>query len=372
MILLEESTHEMTTMAEDNVHQGNLLIVDDHLDNVRSLALLLNKSGYLVRKATSGEMALETIQVAAPDLVLLDIRMPEIDGYEVCERLKANPETNNIPVIFLSASNDTDDKVKAFTVGGADYVTKPFQAEEVLARVRHQMTILRQQRQLIIQNHRLRQIEAALQQANLELECIANTDFLTRVANRRCFDTLLEQEWQRLRREQQPISLILCDIDYFKQYNDRYGHPAGDTCLQQIAAVISKCIKRPSDIVARYGGEEFAILLPNTNQEGAVTVVETIQQSLQCLQIPHAASAIDQYVTLSAGIACLIPELDGLTQKLIAEADAALYQAKQRRNTWATVGSDSCVASAPSKDRLCLSGESPDSESSGKALGVVD
>ncbi|MBD3885572.1 PleD family two-component system response regulator [Phormidium tenue FACHB-886] len=321
-----------------NVNPASLLIVDDHFENVRSLALLLSNSGYLVRKATSGEMALETIRVAHPDLVLLDIRMPEMNGYEVCERLKANPKTSNIPIVFLSASNDTDDKVQAFAMGGADYVTKPFQAEEVLARVRHQITILRQQQQLAAQNEQLQQIEAALQQANLELRRIANTDSLTQIANRRCFNETLEQEWQRLKREQQPLSLILCDIDYFKQYNDRYGHPAGDACLQQVAQAISRCINRPADKITRYGGEEFAIILPNTDQEGAITIVETIQKTLECLQIPHATSAIAEHITLSLGIACLIPTLISSPQDLIADADAALYQAKQQgRDAWAVL-----------------------------------
>lgn len=333
--MLKENKQEPDTARVD-VNHANLLIVDDHLDNVRSLALLLSKSGYLVRKATSGEMALETIQIAQPDLVLLDIRMPEMDGCEVCKQLKTNPETSNIPVIFLSASKDADDKLQAFAVGGADYVTKPFQAEEVLARVRHQITILRQQQQLTAQNYQLQQVKAALQQANLELERVANTDCLTQIANRRYFDEVLKQEWQRLRREQQPLSLILCDIDYFKQYNDHYGHPAGDTCLQQVAQIIAQCVNRPADMVARYGGEEFAIILPNTNQDGAVTIVEAIQKALQGLQIPHAASATAKHVTLSVGITCLIPTPTFSPQKLIADADTALYRAKQQgRNTWA-------------------------------------
>jgi diguanylate cyclase (GGDEF)-like protein len=339
---------QAANVTQDDSH-ATLLIVDDHLDNVRSLSLLLSNSGYLVRKATSGEMALETIQIAKPDLVLLDVRMPEMDGYEVCEQLKANPDTSSIPVIFLSASDDTDDKVQAFAVGGADYVTKPFQAEEVLARVRHQITILRQQQQLLqqqqqlaIQNCQLRQevrqreqVEAKLQQANLELQRIANTDSLTQVANRRCFDETLEQEWHRLRREQQPLSLILCDIDYFKQYNDCYGHPAGDSCLQQVAQAIAGCINRPADMIARYGGEEFAIILPNTNQDGAVTIVEAIRATLRSLQIPHPDSAVAAHVTLSLGIACLVPERNSSCQELVAAADAALYQAKSAgRNTY--------------------------------------
>lgn len=332
---MHQETMQVNHGTAINIDHATLLIVDDHLDNVRSLSLLLSNSGYLVRKATSGEMALETIQVSKPDLVLLDIRMPEINGYEVCEQLKANPDTRDIPVIFLSASNDTDDKVQAFAVGGADYVTKPFQAEEVLMRVRHQLTILRQQQQLIAQNHRLQQTEIALQQANLELKRLAHTDSLTQIANRRCFDGTLTQEWQRLKREQQPLCLVLCDIDYFKAYNDYYGHPAGDACLRQVAAVISGCIKRPADRVARYGGEEFAIILPSTNQTGAVAIVKEIQATLQRLQIPHATSAVANHITLSVGIMCLIPTLDLSPDDLIADADTALYQAKlQGRNTW--------------------------------------
>jgi diguanylate cyclase (GGDEF)-like protein len=346
-------TMQAANVTEVDGH-ATLLIVDDHLDNVRSLSLLLSNSGYLVRKATSGEMALETIQISKPDLVLLDVQMPQMNGYEVCEQLKANPDTSDIPVIFLSASNDTDNKIQAFAVGGADYITKPFQAEEVLARVRHQITILRQQQQLLqqqqqlaIQNLQLRQevrqreqVEAKLQQANLELQRIANTDSLTQVANRRCFDETLEQEWQRLRREQQPLSLILCDIDYFKQYNDHYGHPAGDICLHQVAQVIAGCINRPADMVARYGGEEFAIILPNTDQEGAVTIVEAIRAALQSLQIPHLGSAVAAHITLSLGVACLVPTLNSSCQALVAAADAALYQAKSAgRNTWAALTS---------------------------------
>jgi len=351
MAMFEETTPADNTTQVDVSH-ANLLIVDDNLDNVRSLGLLLRASGYVVRKAISGEMALETIQICQPDLVLLDVRMPEMDGYEVCKRLKANPDTCGIPVIFLSASNETDYKIQAFAVGGADYVTKPFQAEEVLARVHHQITILRQQQQLLrqqqqltIQNCQLRQeiqqreqVEAKLQQANLELWRIANTDSLTQLANRRFFDERLQQEWQRLRREQQFLSLVLCDIDYFKNYNDRYGHLAGDACLYQVAQVILGCVKRPADRVARYGGEEFALILPNTNQEGAITIVEEIHAALESLKIPHTGSAVATHITLSVGIACLIPTLDASCQALIAAADAALYQSKAAgRNTWAVV-----------------------------------
>lgn len=335
MAMLDEGIPGESAIDRVTTNHASLLIVDDHLDNVRSLAALLRDSGYSVRKATSGEMALATIEVAQPDLVLLDIWMPDMDGYAVCERLKANPCTSRIPIIFLSASNDTEDKVRAFAIGGADYVTKPFHAEEVLARVRHQVTILRQQQQLVKQNHQLRQTEAALQQANRELKRIANTDGLTQIPNRRCFDVILEQEWQRLKREQQPLSLILCDIDHFKQYNDRYGHLAGDDCLQQVAMVISESVRCSSDTAARYGGEEFALILPNTDQQGAIAIASTIRSTLQSLQIPHSDSAIATHITVSLGIACIVPTSNSSCQQLIAAADIALYEAKAAgRNTW--------------------------------------
>ena len=350
MPVLENIMTDANTTAIKG-RQANLLIVDDYLDNLRSLATLLKQAGYRVRKATSGEMALKTIHVEPPDLILLDVRMPQIDGYQVCQQLKVDPHTCRIPVIFLSALQDTNDKVKAFAVGGADYVTKPFQAEEVLARVRHQMTILRQQQQLAAQNHQLqqeiqqrKQAEADLQQANLELQRLANLDGLTQVANRRCFDQYLAQEWRRLSREQQPLSLLLCDIDHFKNYNDRYGHLAGDACLQQVAQAISQAIRRPADLVARYGGEEFVVVLPNTDQAGAVTIAEAIQTAIQHLKSPHPDSTVADCITLSLGVANLIPTLKVSCEALIAAADAALYQAKQQgRNRYCVYSTSQIV-----------------------------
>ncbi|MBE9182023.1 PleD family two-component system response regulator [Oculatella sp. LEGE 06141] len=336
MSAFEENIRDSDT-ANLDVKHANLLVVDDHLDSLRSLSQLLDQAGYRIRKATSGKMALETIQVELPDLILLDVQMPQLNGYQVCEQLKANANTCTIPVIFLSALHHTEDKVKAFAVGGADYVTKPFQAEEILARVRHQITILRQQQQLTAQNRQLQreiqqrqQVELILQQTNLELQQLVNLDGLTQVANRRCFDEYLDQEWRRLRREQQPLSLILCDIDYFKPYNDRYGHLAGDVCLQQVVWAIAQVVKRPADLVARYGGEEFAVILPNTDERGALTIAQAVQVAIQHLHIPHADSTVADYITLSVGVACLVPTLNASSEILIAAADVALYQAKQQ------------------------------------------
>jgi diguanylate cyclase (GGDEF)-like protein len=168
-----------------------------------------------------------------------------------------------------------------------------------------------------------------LQGVNQELHCLATSDSLTSIANRRAFDDCLEQEWQRLSQAQLPLSLILCDLDYFKLYNDTYGHQAGDNCLQQVAKAISRAVKRPNDLVARYGGEEFAVILPNTNAIGAVKIAEDIRSFIHSLKIVHANSQVSKYVTLSLGVSSTIPSDDSSVTMLIAMADEALYQAKK-------------------------------------------
>lgn len=172
--------------------------------------------------------------------------------------------------------------------------------------------------------------ETALKKANQELERLAALDGLTSVANRRQFDKILQQEWYRLKREQLPLSLILCDVDYFKRYNDRYGHLEGDNCLKQVASAIASASRRPADLVARYGGEEFAAILPNTTAEGALKVAESIRKQVEQLKITHALSDVSQYVSLSLGVATIVPTADNSPQDLIEIADRALYLAKQQ------------------------------------------
>jgi len=322
---------------------GNILLVDDKPDNLRLLSEMLSDNGYEVRRVTKGKMALITARASPPDLVLLDIKMPDMDGYEVCLQLKADSRTAEIPVIFMSALDELPDKVKAFTMGGVDYITKPFQLEEVLVRVKTQITLRRQQQQLQIQNRQLqeeiqrrKEIEAALQRsqtelqkANTELYRLAHLDGLTHVANRRRFDEYIDREWRRLAREKRPLSLIMCDVDYFKPYNDHYGHQMGDDCLRAIARAISDALKRPADLAARYGGEEFAILLPNTPLEGAIAVAEDISRSVRHLEIPHPHSQIGAIVTLSFGVGSQIPRSENHPSTLIDLADRALYRSKQ-------------------------------------------
>ncbi|MEA5534572.1 diguanylate cyclase domain-containing protein [Crocosphaera sp. XPORK-15E] len=637
---------------------GDILIVDDKPENLRVLDKMLTDKGYNVRKAINGNLALMSAQSTSPDVILLDIKMPEMDGYEVCERLKSNPKTQDIPVIFVSALDETFNKIKAFELGGVDYITKPFQPEEVIARIESQLTIQKQKRQLLqeiekrkekeqklqeeiekrreteeilyqsralinsvlnssldgvaalqsvrnvtgeigdfrcllvnpiisqalgvkkedlmgklmlrrflhkldsdlfdsfvqvveigkpleqdfyyqhnqqnhwyhfiavkladgfaitvrditqrkemelqlaAQNNKLQESEAALQvnlrktlllqkitekirsslkvsdiyetaaqqightfqvnrclihtyitkpipripyvaeyldqgfssvlereillqnntaierifaqdkaiyaenvyqdpffedcqdflkaagvkslivvrtsyqlepngliyleqcdrfrqwtaeeveileavaaqlgiamaQGNLleKLESQANLDGLTQIANRRCFDETLAHEWSRCIREKQPLSLILCDVDYFKKYNDCYGHQTGDDCLIKVAQTIANTVKRSGDLVARYGGEEFVIILPNTDGKGARKVAQLISNEIEQLKIPHHCSKVSDNLTLSVGIASLIPTPEMLSKTLITAADKALYQAKEQ-------GRDRCV-----------------------------
>ncbi|CAN1210497.1 PleD family two-component system response regulator [Tumidithrix helvetica PCC 7403] len=323
-------------IPQDEKTREYILVVDDTSHNLRLLSSMLTRRGYEVRGVIDGQMALMGIHAELPDLILLDINMPKMDGFQVCEQLKADPKTCDIPVIFISARDEVLDKVQAFSVGGVDYVTKPFQLAEVLARVENQLTLRRLQKKLQQQNDQLRQeiqsrlsAEAALQKANEELQNLANLDGLTQLANRRRFDEYLNLEWSRLAREQLPLSLVMCDIDFFKNFNDTYGHLAGDDCLRKVAHILKQSVRRPADMAARYGGEEFAILLPNTEIEGAANVAEQIRANVKDLKIGHEDSDVSEYVTISVGVASLIPLVESLSTVLITAADYALYRAKE-------------------------------------------
>jgi diguanylate cyclase (GGDEF)-like protein len=310
----------------NNAQAGTLLIVDDTPHNIKLLFEFLNNYGFEILVAEDGKDALEIAQEEQPSLILLDVLMPGMDGFETCRYLKDNADTHNIPVIFMTALSDTLNKVKAFKLGAVDYITKPFQQEEVLARVNTHLTIRYLQKELETQKE-------ALQKANQELQRLATLDSLTQLANRRRLDEYLQREWRRAFREQIPLSLIFCDIDYFKLYNDDYGHQAGDDCLQQVAEAINLAVNRPSDLAARYGGEEFTVVLPNTPSEGAMRVAQLIQSYLQTLKLIHPNSKVNPYVTLSMGVSTTIPTTTNSLDALIQVADRALYEAKaQGRN----------------------------------------
>lgn len=356
--------------------EGRLLIVDDMPENIMVLLDFLSTSGFKVLIAQGGKQAIQTVKYGKPELILLDIMMPDMNGFETCEKLKEDVETRDIPVIFMTALTNTEEKIRGFNLGAADYITKPFQHEEVLARIKTHLNLRRLQLALETQNtqlqteiekhkntqislakaagllkqrtheleslnaqlqqevHHRRQIEIALRRANRELKRLANLDGLTQVANRRCLDSYLSNIWQQLGHEHLPLSLVLCDIDYFKNYNDCYGHQAGDDCLKRVAQGIVDAVNlshhRPEHLVARYGGEEFVMVLPYTNEEETLDIANAIRTGISQLKILHKRSQVSQYVTLSMGIATMIPELHFFPTRLVAWADDALYQAKAR------------------------------------------
>lgn len=427
-----------------------VLIIDDEQTNLGIMIDTLESFGFTTITARNGTMGIKRAQFAQPDLILLDVMMPGIDGFETCRRLKADEQTCHIPVIFMTALADMQHKLQGFEIGGVDYITKPFEEQEVLVRVNTHLTLRRSQASLeqeiaerkrveaerwklyravecspssivitdtkgtiefvnpafcritgysepeaIGQNPRilksgkhppelyqemwaaiaggdiwqgqlinrrkdgsiyweyvsiapiknaeghithyvgvkdditaLKCTETALLEANTRLQQLATADGLTQIANRRRFDEYLQQEWKRQVREQLPLALILCDIDFFKKYNDTYGHLAGDECLIQIAQVLQGAAKRPADLAARYGGEEFVIVLPNTDADGAMQVAGSIWAAVLDLKLPHTSSSVSPFVTVSIGVSCTIPMRDASPDTLILAADQALYDVK--------------------------------------------
>ncbi len=314
-----------------------ILVVDDHPDSLELLSTILTtQKEYEVEISKDGISAIEAARTKAPDLILLDINMSNMNGFEVCHELRNNCITAETPIIFISASSETDNKIKAFNEGGNDYITKPFDIGEVIARVENQLQIGRLKAELQAKNDRLEEelltrqaIEKKLLDLNEQLREIAALDSLTQIANRRTFEDFFTREWQRGQRDKQPLSLIICDIDYFKLYNDSFGHQSGDICLQKVARAILNRVMRPADLVARYGGEEFAVILPQTAAQNALQVANSIGHEVKKLAIPHKESPVSDYVSLSLGVSCAIPQPKYTKKQLLVTADKALYRAKK-------------------------------------------
>lgn len=293
---------------------GKILVVDDAMENIRVLHRML-QGEHQVSFALDGGKALEMVKAQAPDLILLDAVMPGMDGYQLCAALKESPETCDIPVIFVTALNSTEDETRALEAGAVDFIHKPLNAAVVRARVRTHLTLK--------------------QQGDLLKEMLMK-DALTGIANRRCFDSILEREWKRCERAGLPLTLILADIDHFKLYNDHYGHLEGDRCLTAVAQAMQDCLRRPSDLLARYGGEEFAILLPQEDIGGARLLAQRVLDSVRNKAIPHQLSPTAPAVTVSLGIRSVVPTRHIPSETLIADADACLYKAKEGgRNRYA-------------------------------------
>lgn len=305
--------------------EQSIVIVDDLPDNLRLLSQMLKEEGYRVRPASNGKRALATIEKEPPDLILLDITMPEMDGYEVCRQLKANASTCEIPVIFLSALNEVFDKVKAFQVGGVDYISKPFQVEEVLVRINTHLTIRSQRQTLIQQNQELKKKNTLIKEQSEKLKLMACRDFLTGLANRRDFLDKAQKEESRFNRSGKPFSILLLDIDNFKNINDTYGHACGDRVIVNIARSLENTLRK-QDIVARWGGEEFICLLPETDIENGSEVAEKIRSTVAGSKNEYAGDVV--CVTATLGIA----PFNGSAplEECIKRADVALYRGKER------------------------------------------
>ncbi len=290
------------------LQQPMILIVDDVPVNVQILAEILSRI-YRIKVASNGLDALKIAEREPPDLILLDVMMPGMDGFEVCRQLKGNAVTSKIPVIFVTARHAESDEEHGLNLGAVDYITKPFVIPIAKARIRNHIHIK--------------------QQADL-LESLALIDALTHIPNRRRFDEVLASEWKRAVRDKTPLSLVMIDIDHFKHYNDKYGHGAGDICLQRVATEIFRSLVRPADLVARYGGDEFVVILPGTNQQGALLVAERLRDRIEKMVLPQTHPVSESVVTISLGVAtqAKIPEFF-LPKMLNNTAQNALDLAKE-------------------------------------------
>ncbi len=283
-----------------------LLVVDDQAANIQALYQVFH-ADHQIFMATNGLEALDVCREQQPDLVLLDVVMPGMDGYEVCIQLKADAATRDIPVIFVTARDDELAETRGLASGAVDFIAKPINPAVVRARVKTHLT-------LKAQSDLLREL--------------AFSDGLTGVANRRHFDTRFASEWRRSLRSRTPLTLMLVDVDFFKRYNDVYGHQAGDDCLRIVAGCIAASLRRPGDLLARYGGEEFACLLPETGTAGAGMLAQALEAAVRGLALPHPGSGATGVVTVSVGVAVKGPEAAGKAEHLLALADTKLYEAK--------------------------------------------
>jgi diguanylate cyclase (GGDEF)-like protein len=292
------------------MHEKNkqtILIVDDSRVSVRTLASIF-KDEWQIKIALDGHEAIRIAESEQqPDIILLDVMMPGMDGYEICARLKESTLTRDIPVIFITSREESEDEERGLQLGAIDYVIKPVHPAIIKARVRNHLE--------------LKRLRDRLKEQTL-------VDGLTGLANRRRFDGQLNAEWHRAQRYGKALTVLMMDIDFFKKYNDSYGHLVGDDCLKAVAEAVRMQARRSPDLVARWGGEEFSCLLPDTDSAQALAIGDQMRASVEALHIPHKASEISNWVTISLGAVSHIPKAGQDVQKLIQLADQALYQAK--------------------------------------------
>jgi diguanylate cyclase (GGDEF)-like protein len=324
----------------------SILIVDDSLVIRQLLKTALTSAGYKdLFFAESAQDAFDRLGMDNPgrtatavDLILMDIAMPDIDGIEACRRIKTFEQFQDVPVIMVTAEPEVSSLQSAFNAGAMDYINKPINQVILLARVRSALRLKYEMDRRKAREQKLLEVSGLLKEAYENLWQLSSIDSLTGIANRRRFDEAIDWEWWRSVRNGTPLSLIMIDVDFFKDYNDTYGHQNGDSCLKQVADTLKSETKRAGDLVTRYGGEEFAVILPVTPIEGAAIVAEAMRGSVEALNIEHSQSQVSRCVTISLGVATAIPSRNSSLVALIAAADRALYQAKregrnQVRNT---------------------------------------
>lgn len=283
-----------------------ILIVEDVKLNVQILLNVL-RDEYDLKVANNGLEALAMIKEQMPDLILLDIVMPEMDGYAVCAELQNNPATRDIPILFLTALEGDKNEAYGIELGAMDYIRKPFNVPVVKAKIRNHLE-LKRYKDILKRDSRV--------------------DGLTRIPNRRRFDEAYAEECHRAVRYKTPLAVLMIDLDLFKAYNDTYGHLQGDDVLKIVAKTLHNTLQRPGDLVARWGGEEFVVLLPQTDLEGACNVAERLRLAIFDLQIPHEASAFEQVLTISVGVAASNGDDEGAYGTLLQKADQSVYLAK--------------------------------------------
>jgi len=308
-----------------------ILLAEDSTSNQLIIKTYIAAAGHEVIIANNGEQAVTLFQSENPDLILMDVTMPVMDGIEATKAIRqlTKLDLGWIPIIFLSGLSTSEDIAHGINVGGDDYLIKPVDAIVLNAKLQAMQRIVEMRNQLHKANHKLK--------------AMAVVDGLTGIANRRFFDEIYMKELKRAFRNKNELSIILCDIDHFKQFNDNYGHQAGDDCLKSVASLMFKTLQRPSDFVARYGGEEFVFVLPETDIQGAKQVAESVNRVIKSESITHEHSSAANHITLSYGVASIKPqlnqELSSVSLELLKSADQALYVAKENgRNQVALAG----------------------------------
>jgi two-component system chemotaxis family response regulator WspR len=307
-----------------------VLLVDDQMMVGEAIRRALREeSGLEFRYCGNPNEAIATAREVEPTVILQDLVMPGVDGLELVRRYRADPALGGVPIIVLSTKEEPTVKSEAFKVGANDYLVKLPDRIELIARVRYHSRAYLTQRQRDEAYRALHESQERLLETNRELKRLTNVDGLTGLSNRRYFNEYLETEWKRSLGAQTPLSVLMVDVDHFKQYNDTYGHLAGDEVLKKVASMMGGSFKRSTDLAARYGGEEFVVVLPNTPQAEASHLARELSRAVEALALAHSASTAADHVTISVGCATTTPRSDASLFSLVDAADKALYEAKK-------------------------------------------